>query len=222
MAKFKFKKGGAFLLDEESPYYAVLDHIEEFTNPKNTSQKGVKFHFEIISDIDLIEGEGTSRGKLINTLFWASAYDEDEGLIFPESGKFRAACESLAEFKGMDIDDLEDWDDLIGGVVLLMIVNNKDKDKDRSYSNIESIKAISEKKLDKVKALLKEHKASKDQDIDDEPKAKSKKEEPNSKEKSKKKVEEDDKDDFEEDKKPKKSPSNKKDDDDDDDEFFDD
>ena len=243
MGKFSFKSGGKFLLDDSINYYAMFTKQEDFVNPKKSNQQGYNMFFEIVQDVELEEGEGSSMGKTLKKLFWANGEDEDGNLTFPESGKYRACIEALADYLDIDIDDVEDTDELIGGVVLISIVNNESGD--ATYSNVDIVKHVSEKRMDKVKELVKKWKIwKKEQDEEEDEKPKKKKKRPveedveddtpkkKNKEKPTEDEEEDDEpkkkkskpkeedDNDEEEEKPKKG-KKKKEEEDDDDDFFD-
>jgi len=240
MSKFGFKSGGKFVLDDGVNYYASFIKAEEFVSKKNSDHQGINFFFEIIQNTELEEGEGTSRGKVLKKLFWANGVDEDENLTFPESGKYRACVEALAEYLGLDIDEIDDTDELVGGVVLSSIVN--DSTDDVTYSNIDTVKQVSDKKKDKVKELEKTWKKWKKEQEDDDDDTPKRKKKPFKDVEKKEKKKDDDNDDFDEDddddkkedkkeeKKEKKKkvpekktkPSEDDDDDDDDDGFFND
>jgi len=250
MSKFSLKAGAnRFLLDDEHVYYAIFvkeeerDFIAERGKNKGKRFTGLNFYYEIISDRELLEGEGSSRGKQLRIFFFANGMDGDR-FVFPKKGEYFAVLESMADFLGKDIEDIDDTEDLFGSVVVLAIKNDGgDGEDDVEYSNIESVRGVSDKRMDKVKQLLKEYKVwKKEQDEEEDEKPKKKKKRPveeddeddTPKKKNKAKPSEDDEeddepkkkkskpkddDDEEEEEKPKKGKKKKEDDDDDD--FFD-
>ena len=250
MSKFSLKAGGGrFLLDDEHVYYAIFtkeeerDFVAERGKSKGKRFVGLNFYYEIINDRELLEGTGSSRGKQLREFFFANDID-DEGYVFPDKGVYRATLEVMADFLGKDMDEIDDTEDLFGSVVVLSIKNSGgDAKDDVEYSNIDSIRGVSEKRMDKVKQVLKEYKVwKKEQDEEDDEDTPKKKSKP-SKDVEKKEKKKDNDDDFDEDdddekkedkkekkkveekkeeKKGKKKDSDDDDNDDDDDGFFND
>jgi hypothetical protein len=217
MAKFSFKAGKSFLLNYKEEYLGVLTEIEEFDNPKNKTQGGFKFHFDIMNNIPLEEGgdDGeTSRGKSLKVSYWANGKDDDGNWTFPETGKYRNLLESLADFLEVSLDDVDDADDLLGGVVRFYITNDRsEKDKDKMYSNIDSdsVKSIKRDKIESIQEYLEKYLKWKSKNVESsksKPKSKSKEEVKKDVQKKSKKSEEVD-DEFEDDKEEEEKPKSK-------------
>jgi hypothetical protein len=233
MAKVKYKAGESWNLDDEFQYLGLLTKIDRKKNPKRDDQEITEYHFEIINSKPLRgedeDSENTSLGKELKTGFFSHSYEDGE-FYYPLTGAFRVCNEGLCNFLGLDFEEA-DSDEYIGGVVRFNIENKAGKNKEdtREFTRIknDTIKAVDDAKIEKVKKMLKEYKQSKREDGDS-PKEKEKPKKEEVKESKKPKVEDDE--EFEDEPKtqtkktePKKEEKkkSKKESSDDDDGFFD-
>lgn len=207
MAKVKFVKSGESYVLPEELYNLVVTKVEKV---EKAEYWGYKFIFSVMDEEELSQGNGTTLGKSLNLVFWASnddkakkVYKETGDFTFPPTGKFANACRALAKSKNIDIAN-EDFDperDLVGCICKGMTKNETSKDGDATYSNLDS-NSIREATSKTVAAYEDWKKWRKSQKSEKEEPKKVHKDEPKV-EKTKKVVEDDD--DFEDEKPVKKS-----------------
>lgn len=186
------EKQKPFLLEEQ--WYKAK--VKSFSEQEGEYGVGLKFFFKILDDVELQEGEGTSKDKTVNGLQWATGHDAKGGIVMSPGSALAAwiqiMTEAIEEQAPSEEGDNIELDDLVGAIIEVQIENNtftskkgENKGEDVTMSNVVNVRGKDKKKASDLKKEAKKTGTSKKKEVVDEvddtpkkPKASKKKEYP--------------------------------------------